>query len=248
MSLLRVYNSFYFASLAIFISFLPVYLGERGISASHIGLLLGVGSLMGIISQPVWGIISDRLKTVKKILVGLLVVSTVAGALLFQSVTFPAMLLLNVVMSSFMFSIDPLTENMNYRLSQRNGKSFGSVRTFGSFGYAMASLVVGWVASLYGMGSYSLLFLGCGVISLIVALMLPDVPASENKLQVAQFGLFLKRPETIRFFGLVLLVSIPHRMNDSFLGIYMQGLGGTTGEVGMAWFLASVSEVIFFAM
>ncbi|MFD2370306.1 MFS transporter [Brevibacillus sp. GCM10020057] len=38
------------------------------------------------------------------------------------------------------------------------------------------------------------------------------------------------------------------RTIDSFLGVYVQSLGGSTGDVGQAWFLAAVREVAFFAV
>ena len=52
---LRAYNFFYFSLLSIFISFLPVYLTYRGITPAQIGVLIGAGSFIGILSQPFWG-------------------------------------------------------------------------------------------------------------------------------------------------------------------------------------------------
>ncbi|WP_198430859.1 MFS transporter, partial [Rhodococcus rhodochrous] len=57
---LRAYNFFYFSLLSIFISFLPVYLAFRGVSPAQIGILIGMGSFIGILSQPFWGMVSDR--------------------------------------------------------------------------------------------------------------------------------------------------------------------------------------------
>ena len=69
--------------------------------------------------------------------------SVVVGTVLFQSASYTALLLLTLLMNFFFLPVDPLTENMNYRLSQQNGISYGAVRTFGALGYAAASLVVG---------------------------------------------------------------------------------------------------------
>ncbi|WP_372629934.1 MFS transporter [Cohnella sp.] len=62
---LRVFNFLYFAMFALFLSFLPVYAAKVGISGTHIGFVLGVGSFVSIVSQPLWGMVSDRTKTIK---------------------------------------------------------------------------------------------------------------------------------------------------------------------------------------
>jgi PPP family 3-phenylpropionic acid transporter len=37
-------------------------------------------------------------------------------------------------------------------------------------------------------------------------------------------------------------------MNDTFLGVYIRELGGSTALVGQAWFLAGSSEIVVFAL
>ena len=38
------------------------------------------------------------------------------------------------------------------------------------------------------------------------------------------------------------VISIGHRANDSFMGIYITELGGNEGLVGLAWFIGVISE------
>ncbi|MFP3381262.1 MFS transporter, partial [Bacillus sp. SIMBA_069] len=80
--------------LSIFISFLPVYLTYRGVTPAQIGILIGVGSFIGILSQPFWGMVSDRYKTIKRVILFTLGFSIVAGVLLFISAPFYLLFLL----------------------------------------------------------------------------------------------------------------------------------------------------------
>lgn len=245
---LRAYNFFYFSLLSIFISFLPVYLTYRGITPAQIGILIGTGSFIGILSQPFWGMVSDRYKTIKRVILLTLALSIVAGVLLFISVPFSALFLLVGAMYFFLLPTDPLTESLNFRMAEMHGVSFGSIRTFGAIGYATASLFIGWTIDRVGMEQLVWLFLGYGVLAFLFILVTSDAPASNKKLSWQELKQFFLYRKTLRFFLLVLLAATPHRTNDSFLGVYVQSLGGTTGDVGQAWFLAALSEVAFFAI
>jgi PPP family 3-phenylpropionic acid transporter len=64
----------YFALLAIFVSFLPVYLDEQGLNPAQIGIITGTGGFITIIAQPLWGMVSDRTRTIRKVLILLMVV------------------------------------------------------------------------------------------------------------------------------------------------------------------------------
>ncbi|USG64262.1 MFS transporter [Brevibacillus ruminantium] len=244
---LRAYNFFYFSLLSVFISFLPVYLSSQGVTPADIGMLVGLGSFIGILSQPFWGMISDRRKTIKKVLLFTLGFSLLVGFILFQSSELGMLFLLVGGMYFFMLPTDPLTESLNYRVAEQHGVHFGSVRTFGAIGYASASLVIGFSVDQIGMDRLYLVYAGYGVLAFLLCTVIPDAPVSGKRLSLDDLRRFLAYPATLRFFLLILLAAIPHRTNDSFLGVYVQSLGGTTGMIGLAWFVAAISEVAFFA-
>jgi PPP family 3-phenylpropionic acid transporter len=245
---LRGYNYFYFSLLAIFISFLPIYLADRGLSHAQIGLLIGTGSLIGILSQPFWGMISDSYKTIKKIILVTLGISVVVGFAVFELSHFSVLFTLVAAMYFFFLPTDPLTESLNYRLAEQYRVSFGSVRMYGAVGYASASLIVGIAIDGLGMESLSLLFVAYGLLTLLLILAVPDAPAVKKPVSLRDLGRFFAYPSTLRFFLLVLVAATPHRTNDSFLGVFVQSLGGSAGLVGQAWFYAAISEVAFFAL
>jgi PPP family 3-phenylpropionic acid transporter len=192
--------------------------------------------------------VSDKYKTIKRIILITLGISIAVGLLLFTSAQFLALFLLVVGMYFFLLPTDPLTESLNFRIAEQYQISFGSIRTYGAIGYASASLIIGWTVDQLGMERLSWLFLGYGLLAFAVCLIMPDAPASGKRLSMQDLKRFFFYPKTLRFFLLVLIAATPHRTNDSFLGVYVQSLGGSTGAVGQAWFLAAISEVAFFAI
>lgn len=211
-------------------------------------MMVGFGSFVGILSQPFWGMVSDKYKTIKRVILLTLGASIAMGMLLFTTDHFSLLFLLVGAMYFFLLPTDPLTESLNYRKAQEHQISFGSIRTFGAIGYATASLIIGWTVDQLGMDQLAWLFLGYGLLAFVFILVVSDAPASSKKLSKQELKQFFFYPKTLQFFLLVLIAATPHRTNDSFLGVFVQSLGGSTGAVGQAWFLAAISEVAFFAL
>ena len=245
---LRGFNFFYFAMFALFLSFLPVYAAKIGVSGTQIGLVLGMGSLISIVSQPLWGIVSDKAKTIKKVLLLLLLASLLAGTLLYRADGVWSLLALVALMNVFFLPTDPLAESLNFQTSLRERVGYGSVRMFGALGYACVSLTAGYALNAWGMGSLSWIFLAVGGMTFLIALGLQDVKASSARPSLLQLKAFFLRPHVLIFFLAVLIVAIPHKMNDTYIGLYMEQLGGDVRLTGMSWFVMTLTETAMFAL
>jgi MFS transporter, PPP family, 3-phenylpropionic acid transporter len=245
---LKGFNFFYFSVFSLFISFLPVYCAKMGISGTQIGFILGAGSVISIVSQPFWGMVSDKFRTIKTVLLLILAVSVAVGTLMYQSAQIWSISLLVCLMYMFYLPTDPLVESLNFQTSQREGISYGSVRKYGALGYAVTSLLVGYAVKLWGLGSLSWIFLGFGAAALLLAFRLTDVQASSKPAYFQHLKTFFMQSHTLMFFVLVLFVAIPHKMNDIFIGLYMEQLGGDVRLTGLCWFVMTITETVFFGL
>jgi len=247
-NLLRSFNFLYFGLLAIFIPFLPVYLAEQGLKPGQIGLIVGTGGFVTIITQPLWGMISDKSKTIRKVLLLLMAFSSIIGYFLYDSSSYFSLVVFAMLLYFFLMPVDPLLESFNFTIAEKEKISYGSIRTYGALGYAVVSLFTGFTMSYFGAHSLAILFVAIAAISFLVLWKMPDAPVSGKPLTIKSLKHFLSNKETLLFLALVFICSIPARMNDTFLGVYILELGGSTALVGQAWFLAGSSEIVVFAL
>ncbi|MEK4357661.1 MFS transporter [Paenibacillus sp. FSL M7-1455] len=244
----KSFNFLFFALLSMFIPFLPLYFSEQGLNETQIGSIIGIGGFITLIAQPLWGMISDQTRTIRKVLLILVLCSTATGFLLYNTDRYALILLFVMLTYFFLMPVDPLTESLNFRVAESAGISYGSLRTYGALGYAVMSLAAGYLMTQFGSRSLGYTFAGIGAISLVVTYLMPDAPVSGKPVTMKSLKNFLSNKETLLFLILVFISSIPARMNDTFLGLYIKDLGGKPDLLGLAWFLAAGSEILVFSL
>lgn len=234
--------------LAMFIPFLPVYLQSTGLNTSEVGLIIALGGVVTVIAQPLWGMISDKLKTLRKIMLILVAMTAIFGYFLYQVDSFLLLVLLAMFVYFFLMPLDPLSESLTFTTTETNGISYGSVRTYGSLGYAILSLIIGYLTDWFGMGAIGLSFVVIGIICFAIVWNIPDVPSSSTPVTIDSLKKVLANKEMILFLILIFISSVPARMNDTFLGIHITTLGGENSLVGIAFFISGASEIVVFAL
>ncbi|WP_010651663.1 MFS transporter [Oceanobacillus massiliensis] len=236
------------ASNTILISFLPLYLQFRGLNGTQIGWVLAIESLASILAQPFWGYLSDKYKTVKRILliciIGLLIGSTV----FFQMDTLPAILITGALFYFFATPVGALTDSLAQRRSVDLNVSFGSIRMWGSVGFAISSLIVGEVLARFGIQYMSWVYLVFGIMALITLFPLKDVAVDAQPVRIKDISRLIKNKPFLIFLSVIVFITITHRMNDYYMALYITELGGSEGLVGMAWFAGVIAEAAVFAL
>ncbi|HET7616793.1 MAG TPA: MFS transporter, partial [Bacillales bacterium] len=224
---LRGYQYFFHSTNAIMIGFLPIYFKNMGLSGSEIGLLLAVGPFASLISQPFWGYMSDQFKTVKRILLVCLVGFLLAGLFFFSVHAFALLILGGIVLFFFMSPLGALGDSLSQRTAVEKKISFGSIRTWGSIGFAATSLIMGGVFSVIGVANILIPFSFFGFLALLSGLAVSDVNVSNKPLRFKDVRKLTGDTSFLLFLFLILFITVPHRTNDSFIGIYVKELGGT---------------------
>nr|WP_090855856.1 MFS transporter [Paraliobacillus sp. PM-2] len=231
----------------IVISFLPLLLQYRGLTGSEIGWVLAVGPTVSIFSQPFWGYMSDKYQTVKRILMICLIGLLISSVFFFQMTILPLLLMMAGIYYFFTAPIGALADSLAQRRADALAISFGSIRTWGSIGFAVSSLVVGQVLDIIGIQYLLVPYLIMGLLALMVCFRLADVNVDVDPIQFSDLKkLFRNRPYII-FLVLILFMTITHRTNDSYIGLFIEQLGGNESIIGVAWFIGVASEAIVFA-
>ncbi|WP_426452327.1 MFS transporter [Paenibacillus sp. S-38] len=249
-TLLRCFTFSFFMTVAVITSYFPLYFQSKGFSTLQIGLLYSVGPMIGIVSNLFWGVMSDRFRTVKKVLVLILIGQLTMAFLVFRSDAFGLLMLLMGVFFFFQTPMTSLSDSLSLLTASRTGKSYASFRVWGSIGFAFAALVFGQLLRSYGSGLTVVLVLGTISCSLALSLFLKD--AREAGVKKPDFSGLMpiigSRP-FVAFMLTVLVLSIAHRMNDGFLALFLQRLGADASIVGNSWMASALSEIpVFFLL
>lgn len=236
------------ATNTIILSFLPLYLQHKGLNGTEIGWVLAIGPFASIISQPFWGYLSDKYKTVKKMLILSVIGMLIASIVFFQMNQLLAILLIGAIFYFFSSPVGALSDSLAQRRANELSVSFGSIRTWGSVGFAFSSLIVGEILSRIGIGYMVYPYVIFGSILLIVAFFINDAETDSTPVSFHDVQLLMKNFPYVLFLLIMLFITITHRASDSFIGLYITELGGGENLVGISWFVGVISEAIVFAL
>lgn len=232
-----------FVSLSVFITFLPLYYQDRGLSNTQVGAVMGIGSLVAIFAQPLWGIVSDKRKTVKKMILLFIVITAALSAWLFEVRHVELLMFVMIVFSVFHTALPALTDSLSVSAAVKYKRSYGFFRLWGDVGIGAGALGIGALIAFLGMDRLSWIYIGALAICFCFALRIEDAPAKPVQLDRQSFLRLFRNPSLIRVLLIALLFSLPHRMNDALLGIYMSSLGANESQVGQAWTVATFSSI-----
>jgi len=238
-----------FATNGVAAPFLPLYFDNQGYTSAQIGVLMMIGSLLAIFFQPLWGYMSDRMQTVKKVVFLLWSIALLCSIGLFLSESYAYTFWFVLLMYFFLQPSYPLLDSVSIQSAMRRGATYGSIRMFGSIGFASMALIGGYVLQLLGgISNLGFFLISVSFIPLILMLRLRDEPAEGKRMTIDLLKGILKNRTFLMFLMLVFLISIPQRMNDVMFGLYLLSNGGTDSMVGWGWAIAAGVELPAFLL
>jgi MFS transporter, PPP family, 3-phenylpropionic acid transporter len=239
----------YYASQAVIQPLLPLYFAHLGYSSQQIGSLLVLGPFIAILAQPLWGWLSDYFQAVKPILLGLWIMAGFSAAGLFTSSEFTDSLVFSILFQFFLLSAIPLLDSITLQTTEKSGSSYGAVRLWGSVGYTITALLSGLLlAGLGGISRLYVLYTPLGLLTLMLAVRIKAPSVVRKKISLADMGQLLTKRSMLGFLFIVFLVSLGHRMQDTFFSLHMQRLGAESRMIGWAWAIAAGGEIPVFAL
>lgn len=243
----------FWAMFAAICGYQVALLQDRGFSNSRIGLVIAVRCVAGILCQPALGGFADRHPQVplKRIAAVSLSVSLCAGVVL-TAVPLGLLGTLAVffVIGGFEVSAYPLMDSMAIQyINAGIPIAYSLGRGIGSFSYAVASLLLGFLVRLWGVEVTLPIHVALVVLELAVILSYPAFRAPPRR-----EGEFKPRPRSVCsllracpdfalmlaaiFLGISAMVPL-----SNFLVNIIQSRGGGPSHLGPALFLMAAAEL-----
>lgn len=230
-------------AFGIYMPFINVYFGVgRGLSGREIGWLFAVAPLMTLLVAPVWGSAADaqhsRLRTLRWALAG------TAGTILLvgQVESFWQILLAVSLFAAFQVAIIPLGDGVVAACAAAQKVSFGSLRLWGSVGFAAGGLLFGQFERWFGLGAIFPIY------AILIALavpaawqMVPREPLTHRQ-QDRTLALLKDYPLT-RFLIVAGIAATGITAGYIFLYVFLAELGASAGLMGSVSAIGALTEV-----
>lgn len=238
----------FMTSRAIFNPYVTVYLQEKGFATERIGLITGANSLVLIIAQPFWGIITDKLRSSKYTLVICLMLQAAFSFALVYCNTFLMVAACFCMYGFFSSPEGPLLDTWCLSKLKAIGyhNAVGQMKFAGCFGYALASVLSGYVIASYDTAKilpvFAVVLFGIGCFLLLVKM---NAKAEKKEpVKKLQFRRIIKDTNFLMFLVIIFFMQIPHRAAYTFYPVLISSLGGDKAFVGYTSAVMFLSEGI----
>lgn len=243
----------YWATAAGVVSFATAFLLQEGFAASTVGILLAVGNLLSCAFQPVLADRADRIggNVLKWLTAGLTLVSAACFTSL-QLLPLPRTIFgILYLLGVFAFdAMNPLMNALNVSyMTSGYSINYGLSRGLGSLAYAFSALVIGKVMARFGAGWMIWISLGLLAVNAAMSLSYPSlvtaVSGQKTVSDCCSIPVFFRRYKwyCVSLLG-VMLLGMFHAMTENYLIEIVTPLGGDSGTVGIALFVATAIEAL----
>ncbi|MGZ4133771.1 MAG: MFS transporter [Tumebacillaceae bacterium] len=233
---------FFFIAFGALYTLVPLYLQGQGMSATQIGTIATSGTLMTVVFQPIWGMICDRFQKQRVVLMITLFGGASIAVFYPMAQTFVFCLILFASMAMFHSSGIPIIDSTSLSYVQKHGGDYGSLRLWGSIGFAFASWVAGRVSGATGLQVIFWIYAGA---MLAVVLLTRGLPQESNRMAFnLTNGLktLFRMPRFIAFLIGTFLIFGTIQANNSYYSMFYVQIGGTVAGVGLSFLIAAGSE------
>ncbi|WP_254048231.1 MFS transporter [Uliginosibacterium sp. TH139] len=242
---LSAYYFFYYAFIGVFMPYFALYLQGRGFPSAQIGFLLSIMQWMRLAAPNLWGWLADRAGRRMPVMriAALCSFCGFLGIWLGEGLWSIALAL--AVMGFFWTAQSPLAEATTFaHLAGRHG--YGRVRAWGSFGFVVAVLGMGWWlerASIDWVIHAGIVMLAAIVLT---SLTVPEAPPADKRASGGSLLSILRRREVLALLVSCMLMTAAHGALNVFYSIHLVEAGYGKSVVGLLWTLGVLAEILVF--
>ncbi len=225
-----------------------LYLQSEHFSPVEIGILMSIFQISRIFAPNFWGWLADH--TAKRTV--WIRLNTVLGVLGFIAVFwadgFWSMLLVMGALSLFTSSTMPLSESLTLAHLANTKGHYSRIRMWGSVGFIVASVLLGYLIDLAGISSLLWAILVVQITLFLLTFTLTEANVAPHHTDHFSVWNILRNPAVVALLiGCALMVSA-HGVLYNFYSIYLAAHGYSKGMIGWMWSLGVICEIVVFML
>jgi len=243
---LSAYYFFYFAFIGAFSPYFSLYLKSLAFSAWDIGVLMSLMQLMRLLAPNLWGWLADRIGAKTPIVRAAALMSLLGFSSFFLVQSFAGFFVGMALLAFFWSASLPLVEALTFSHLGAQAHRYGAVRLWGSVGFIVAVLGLGWLLDHVPLSS--ILWVSTALLAgiLAFALLLPEKAEPRHESDHLPIGDILRRREVRALFVGCFFMSAAHGALYVFYSLYLVEHGYSTSMVGLLWTLGVLAEIVVF--
>ena len=239
---------FYYFFVGSFVPYWGIYLQSENFSPSSIGILLSLFQISRIVAPNFWGWLADhtghRVKWIK--LTSFLGLIGFIG--IFWAKGFFWIFLVMSALSLFTSSTLPLAESLTLAHLATSDGHYSRIRLWGSIGFIVASLFLGYLIDLQGINILLWVLLITQAIIFFLSNTIPEAKEIHHKKNDLSIWKIIKTPSVVALLiGCTLMVSA-HGVLYNFYSIYLKEHGYSSATIGWLWAVGVICEIFIFML
>ena len=253
-----VVQALYWMTSCALAGYAAVYLQDRGLSNTLIGVTVGGAACQSMVIQPLAAQVVESISglTVKKVIQALIVMMAVMfGVLTVIPVPVAGVVILYMGMNTLNYCMPPMLSAMGMEFINRGYYlNFGLSRGLGSISYAVCAAVLGIVIDRFFPGVLGYIYVVLAILLFLAVSAMKDLEAEEPTFQQEIVEREKKPEESIwktvcknKTFLCLMIGFCLANMNNAAIATYtvniIKNLGGSDTVLGFANFVSAASEM-----
>jgi PPP family 3-phenylpropionic acid transporter len=240
---------FYYAFVGMFAPYWSLYLKSLHFSAIEIGILMSMQPVMRLVAPNVWGWLADHTGKRREVVVAAASLSALFYLGVFATTSFWGLMLVLALMNFFWSASMPLVEATTLSWLGKNTAHYGRIRSWGSVGFIVAVVGLGYAFDYIAIGWLLWAGLVCEIGILLFARQIPPTEVLAHHTDSQPIRQIVLQPRVRALFAACFLMSVAHGPYYTFYSIYLVEHGYAKSAVGGLWALGVICEIgVFFLM